>query len=84
MISSVMAKKGNSKVQANAKSRVLRKATQNPFERKVQTPKFEILGRKLKGTEQKKGQVRARAIETVSCLKDFFHETKLTIRERKL
>jgi nucleolar protein 14 len=35
----------------------------NPFERRVVKPKFNILGRKLKGTESQTGQARDAAIE---------------------
>lgn len=38
----------------------------NPFERKVNKQKFVVAGKKLKGTEQKLGQARSKAIENVS------------------
>lgn len=38
-------------------------AAVNPFERLKQTSKFEVMGRKLKGTERDVGQARSRAIQ---------------------
>lgn len=37
----------------------------NPFERKVTRPKHQILGKRLKGTEQNAGQLRHLATELV-------------------
>src|SRR4051794_1103069 len=66
----IMPKKQGSKKKVQAKKMAKERAQQkqnapNPFERKVTQPKFKILGRKLKGTEQKSGQSRAKAIEKV-------------------
>ena len=54
-------------MQAGRKKRMLDKKP-NPFERKVTRPKYQILGKRLKGTEQNSGQLRHVASELVCTL----------------
>lgn len=59
-----MAKKGKI-AKKSEKDKKLHSTSLNPFERKNQKQHFTIYGQKKKGTEQKSGQLRDKAFETV-------------------